>query len=366
MAATFAMLGCALEVGARALSPARANGAIERGDAAVLLFERDPELGHVPRANAAQTIWNPEWQSTVSTNSFGMRGPQPGRLPSTGRRVLAIGDSFTLGMQVEDDDTFVRQLQAQLSEVAPTHVWNAGVDNYGTFQAIERAERALDRGIRFDALVLTLFMGNDLTDNTRERGARGGAGRSEAQPPRPPPSVGLVSTAWAQLLFERWRSGSNPTHKQQVARDLEVWCSDDALAQVLPHTRSALEALDSLARKHQVPLVVALAPPLWVTRPAIGHEIADWVGLEGFDPTRVPDALKAVAPPSTTVIDLTAALADGERETAMTYRYDAHWTPAGHAVVADTLAPTLSKLLAPRQQRPDLRAGRLVQTGARE
>ena len=53
-----------------------------------------------------------------TTNSLGIRGPALSTKLADHKRVLAIGDSFTLGMQVADDETF----SARLTAVSYTHL----------------------------------------------------------------------------------------------------------------------------------------------------------------------------------------------------------------------------------------------------
>lgn len=72
---------------------------------------------------------------TVNTNSRGLRGrteyaqPKP---PGT-IRIVVLGDSFTFGEEVDDDDTYCAQLNALL---AGTEVLNLGVHGYGHDQML--------------------------------------------------------------------------------------------------------------------------------------------------------------------------------------------------------------------------------------
>lgn len=342
---TTALVG--VELMARSMSPSPAVGAVRRASVRGVLFQKDPTLSHAPIPGASLTVWEPEWQSTVAFNTFGMRGTDPGRLPKNGRRVLVLGDSFTLGMQVDDPHTYPRQLEALLSETAPTHVWNAGVDDYGTTQATARARQLLARGLRFDAIVLTVFMGNDLNDNLRSAPGRHGPPSATTAAPIPAPT--LLAPAWARVLAARWTSGSSADHRAQVRADFQLWCDDNTLTQALPATRSALASLASLARTHDTPLVIALAPPVWVRDPTIGQETADWLGLTGFDPTRVPAALTAAAPAGVPVVDLTPALRTAHNTAPVHFRTDPHWTAHGHEAVARALQPAVDAALT----RPD-------------
>ena len=71
-----------------------------------------------------------------STNALGIRGPKMAPKTAGVSRVLAVGDSFTLGMQVSDEETFVAQLNQKLGP--QIEVYNAGVPGFGTQQATEQ------------------------------------------------------------------------------------------------------------------------------------------------------------------------------------------------------------------------------------
>jgi len=103
------------------------------------------------------------------TNSLGYRDREPGDEPG-GRalRVLFLGDSFTWGDEVGDDDRFTSLLEASCGSycdrLPPVRAINQGIIGYGTAQSflqylLTRDERS------HDAVVLALFTGNDLVDN---------------------------------------------------------------------------------------------------------------------------------------------------------------------------------------------------------
>lgn len=104
----------------------------------------------------------------VRINAHGYRGPDipAGRAPGE-FRVLAIGDSFTFGDFVDDEDTLPAQVEANLSRrnlgagCAAVRVLNAGV---GGTTIVTHAEMA-NRGLVFEPdLVLLTFSENDVTD----------------------------------------------------------------------------------------------------------------------------------------------------------------------------------------------------------
>jgi lysophospholipase L1-like esterase len=105
----------------------------------------------------------------VQTNSLGYRDREPaeaadGQRPS----VLFLGDSFTWGDEVRMEERFTSLLEASCGSVCDRlpaiHTINRGVIGYGTAQSFLDYVLARDRR-RFDAVILALYTGNDLTDN---------------------------------------------------------------------------------------------------------------------------------------------------------------------------------------------------------
>src|SRR5262249_30073707 len=70
----------------------------------------------------------------IHTNSLGLRSPEVAVPKAAGTiRVLLLGDSFTFGQRVADDETFGRRLEGMLSRhysPAPVEVVSAGVVSY--------------------------------------------------------------------------------------------------------------------------------------------------------------------------------------------------------------------------------------------
>lgn len=82
--------------------------------------------------------------------------------PEPARRVLALGDSFVAGLQVEARESLTERLADLLSDRLgePTAVVNAAVSGWGPEQYLEAARRELSRA-SYDLVVVFLFVGND-------------------------------------------------------------------------------------------------------------------------------------------------------------------------------------------------------------
>lgn len=106
-----------------------------------------------------------EFDTTITINSHGFRGREIG-LDKRGRlRVLVVGDSFTLGWGIEDDEAYPAQLErilAQEHRRTDIEVINAGFaagyspDTYYLFLK----ERGLK--LRPDLILIGFFIGNDI------------------------------------------------------------------------------------------------------------------------------------------------------------------------------------------------------------
>jgi lysophospholipase L1-like esterase len=109
-------------------------------------WDRDP-YGTLP----------PGARMTYELNSLGLRGPEPGPRPD----VLFLGDSFTFGMGVALENTFVSRVAGALDARLPgaPQVVNAGVPGYGSVQEAARLPSLLaDMRPR---LVVVVFVPND-------------------------------------------------------------------------------------------------------------------------------------------------------------------------------------------------------------
>lgn len=108
-----------------------------------------PRLGWVPRPGR----FSSDWTSNVDASGVRSNGRS---LSTTSRAILAVGDSFTFGDEVEDRETWA----AHLEDILNKRVVNAGVGAYGIDQAFLRAELLLDT---YDPDVVILsFISDDI------------------------------------------------------------------------------------------------------------------------------------------------------------------------------------------------------------
>lgn len=118
--------------------------------------------------NFSVTVDGPEGEIAYTINSQGIRSPYDfARNPekSLGKRIFIIGDSFTFGTGVDEEQTYPRLLHQNLNAHGlQIEVVNLGVSGYGTIQSYERlVEYADDLGV--PDIVIYMFSTNDPVDN---------------------------------------------------------------------------------------------------------------------------------------------------------------------------------------------------------
>src|SRR5262245_8426171 len=114
----------------------------------------DELLGYVPREGFSGIINAPGWinaKVTIRTDGFRSNGSET--IPPLAD-VLAVGDSFTFGDQVSDNETWPACLERKLGG----GVDNGGVFGYGTAQALRRASLKLAEK-SYTTLVLSTLVG---------------------------------------------------------------------------------------------------------------------------------------------------------------------------------------------------------------
>lgn len=133
-------------------------------------YRRDAVLGWIPRKNVqGEHNRAGSFSTTFSTNSKGLRDREYElKKPEGITRIIVIGDSFTWGFGVSDDEIYTERLEAMLTD---TEVINLGVTGYGLRQEITYLER---EGLQYDPdIVIAGFCMNDIYRPHDERAGKG-------------------------------------------------------------------------------------------------------------------------------------------------------------------------------------------------
>jgi hypothetical protein len=124
------------------------------------------DLGRIQwPGKAGRVVYPGTYDWHFSNNSQGFRGAREFTIArNNSYRILLLGDSFTYGTGVNDDETFAHKIETDLSDV-PVEVINAGNGGTGTDFALKFF---MTRGREFRPdLVVLCFYANDFQDNER-------------------------------------------------------------------------------------------------------------------------------------------------------------------------------------------------------
>lgn len=129
------------------------------------LFMDDPIIGYRLQPGARTRFTTSEFSADIAINEQGVRDDGPiGRKPPGERRIVVLGDSLVLSVQVDLERTFTSLLQERLNRTARPgvryRVINAGVQGYGPIENL-LFFRTVARQFEPDVVLVALFVGND-------------------------------------------------------------------------------------------------------------------------------------------------------------------------------------------------------------
>lgn len=145
----------------------RTWGHSEAAPAFQSLFVPDPAIGYRLRPGARVRFTTAEFDTRININDQGVRDDAPiGPKPPDERRIVVLGDSLVLAVQVDEQQTFCRLLEERLNRNGGPiryRVINAGVQGYGPVEEL-LFFRHVARAFQPDLVITTVFVGNDIEE----------------------------------------------------------------------------------------------------------------------------------------------------------------------------------------------------------
>ena len=313
------------------------------------LFQRHPTQINILAPDASVVVETIEYTTSIRTNSIGLRGDEvsPNGDSIT---IITVGDSFTLGLQVSEEQTWQALLSTSLTESLnqSVEVLNAGVDGYGTLQATQQLKRLAEQ-TGADIAILSFYLGNDFRDNAilderrRLMNARENPPSQDESASRGNAALAKTSSLYATwLAASQVRDNANDFRIVEYADEMTPFVSEEALSRLMPKTLSALSEFESACTELNITCAISMIPPSWLVNSERTDSTLALFGLQG-DITQLSAPAQAVRSSTILpVVDLTEqlSLTSGNYLT-----FDPHWGANGHQVAADTLHPRILELI---------------------
>ena len=291
-------------------------------------------------------------------NGHGLRGSEITTKKTPGTyRIVMLGDSFTMGKGVADDETFSVVLQKQLEQSGATcgtkvEILNGGVDSYApVLELIQLKTDILP--LEPDMVIVNLDV-SDLVQEAAYRGQaqRGPDGEIVAVPQHAEPDSLMERVrVWTErhLFFTRvalFYANRAFAYRELTVRDVVNRAGAETIAHTLANdvdrTKQWQDIFESIGAMQKISagrgIQFALTLYPWA------HQISDteWVpGRDTFIPAgAVPSDLsyrtikEMSAARGIPLADLYPAFKASLGAEPLYFKYDMHWTPAGHRVMA--------------------------------
>lgn len=344
---------------------------------AILITPLSPELTpdefrhHKLAPNTFSKFEQRDFSYVQRVNNLGLRGEDTTREKPPGvYRILMLGDSFTMGKGVEDDETFSALLQKFFDTSDPVcgtesvEVLNGGVDSYAPVLEHLQLTREL-ASLEPDLVVLNLDV-SDLVQETayRQQAIFDSDGEVKAVP-------GNEATLLLNERIRNWiennlyltRLALFYTNQLMGYRDLTIrGVVEQANMETALHTLAedptdrteqwrnifdSLSRIQTFADEQGFEFLLTIYP--W------GHQVSDSEWLPGRYMFIPRDATVSDASPRTVerlarengidFVSLFPAFRSYSGSEPLYFSYDPHWTTTGHQVMAAGLGPFLRELM---------------------
>jgi acetyltransferase AlgX (SGNH hydrolase-like protein) len=361
------------------------------------LFVEDRAVGLRHRPGARGSMASETGPVPVRINSRGYRGGEHPWDGPSGFRILVLGDSFTFGFGVGEDDAYPvlleRALAARHAQVINAGLAGMGPDNEARLLAADGP------GLRPDLVLVGFYVGNDLIDaatGVARTRLRGGAptvpdsilqrwyrplrpGRILPEPLARPAPAGLdlplpfkdalrqhshlyrLITGRVGRLQLAWRGPAAGAATQARVEEFNPFRQEAFCLKSYPpefdeawqKAKDALGQINAWCGGHGARLALVVIPTEAQVYPERWDDVRRRFVLrdEDFDldkPQRILAAHAAAG--GLTLIDLLPVLRAARATGGPLYsRTDIHWTPRGHQVAADEILRRLdaARLLPP-------------------
>jgi hypothetical protein len=334
------------------------------------IWAPDDSLGYIPRTNVDAEVNTGERTVRYITDDKGFRARAAGPRRRGDVNVLLIGDSFMQAFQVGYDSTLGAIIERRLTDSLgrSVAVWNAGASGWDPDQYLIRIRQllALDA---YDALIVAVYVDNDIIPNRRERiAAQTPTEKHEFSFPRRLSRDAIVNSILYPLndaleshshLFQLIKNGSQTILLRLglAAVDFPVVVQKrEAAAARWNVTASICADIAAVGARYNVPVLFGVIPaPYQVDSAAFDYYVRGFKIEKSEVDIDQPQRLlvSALRARGLNVVDALPAFRAAQRPDHQLFgSRDRHFTPAGHQLMSNQLMAPLAGLILSRTIQP--------------
>jgi lysophospholipase L1-like esterase len=315
------------------------------------LFEGDPEIGYRLKPYARTRFATSEFAADIAINGIGLRDDEEiGPKPPDERRIVLLGDSLVLSVQVPFSETFGELLERRLNaRGSPVRyrVINAGVQGYGPIEE-QLFFRKLVTAVQPDIVLPVIFVGNDAEEAFGSQSKLAGAQRGAVEIVGNSLATRLRRIVRRSMVLQILRLRVLAATERFTTRlappepPLQSYAAQPAprIAEGLAIARGSIEAIMATASGAGASTAVVLMPARFQVDDADYGRLREAVANAGGElvrdgaSERFDRELSAVPIPR---LDLLPSLRRALPGPDLFYQETVHLTPRGHEVVAEAL-----------------------------
>lgn len=328
----------------------RYQGGSEASPTFQQLFMPDEAIGYRLRPGAAIRFATPEFTTDIAISAQGVRDELvPSPKPADERRIVVLGDSIVLAVQVEAHETFTARLQERLNREGRSRyrVVNAGVQGYGPPDELLFFRRVA-AAFEPDVVIITIFVANDAIEALDRRWRLDPAKRTA------PPLEEVAEqrlrrlvrrSMVAQILRLRVRSAIERLDPGRPAPDRRILCYAEQppaeIDEAFAAARDVVAQMDAEIRARGARTAIVLVPARFQLDPAELGRVQEMVAADGYTITADGASRRfrqALAPLGIPMLDLLPIFLAAPDPGAIFFESTVHLTPAGHRLTADAIA----------------------------
>jgi lysophospholipase L1-like esterase len=329
----------------------RTWGSSEAAPAFQGLFTGDEATGYRLKPNARVRFTTSEFDTDIAINSQGVRDDDDiGPKAPDERRIVILGDSLVLSVQVPFRDTFGELLERALNAGQSRYryrVINAGVQGYGPVEEL-LFFRHVARAFEPDLVIGTLFVGNDAEEAVASEPRLAADGRPAVQALTESFTTRLRRLVRRSMVLQILRLRAVAATERFTTRlappeaPLQSYAARPAprIAHGLDVTRRCVESISSEAASAGARTAILLMPARFQVDDADYGRLRDIVAQSGGElvrdaaTARFDAALDRLPLPR---LDALPALRAALPGPDLFFQETVHLTPRGHQVVAAAL-----------------------------